>query len=61
LQVEPSVGVLLPCNVVVRSSAGATVVEAMDPAVMVELTGNDGLAEVASDARARIEAAMAQV
>ena len=61
VQAEPSVGVLLPCNVVVRSSEGGTVVEAMDPAVMVELTGNQSLADVATDAKSRIEAALAQV
>lgn len=61
VQAEPSVGVLLPCNVVVRSTEAGTVVEAMDPAVMVELTGNQSLADVASDAKGRIESALAQV
>lgn len=61
VQAEPSVGVLLPCNVVVRSSQAGTVVEAMDPAVMVELTGNQSLADVATDAKGRIEAALAQL
>ena len=61
VQAEPSVGVLLPCNVVVRSTQAGTVVEAMDPAVMVELTGNQSLADVATDAKARIESALAQV
>jgi uncharacterized protein (DUF302 family) len=60
VQAEPSIGLLLPCNVVVRSlDADRTQVEAMDPAVMVELTGNQGLAEVAADARARLTAALA--
>ena len=61
VQAEPSVGVLLPCNVVVRSTEAGTVVEAMDPGVMVELTGNQSLADVASDAKSRIESALAQV
>lgn len=60
LQAEPSVGTLLPCNVVVRETEeGATLVEALDPAVMVELTGNSGLQEVAAEARTRLENALA--
>lgn len=59
LQAEPSIGLLLPCNVVVRALDGATtVVEAMDPQIMVSLTGNDGLTAVAADARARLTSAL---
>lgn len=55
LQVEPSVGVLLPCNVVVRSlNENRTAVEAMDPTSMVQLTGNNALSAVAADARDRL-------
>jgi uncharacterized protein (DUF302 family) len=60
LQAEPSVGLLLPCNVVVRAvDAGTTLVEALDPAVMVSLTGNEALAEVAAEAGQRLAAALA--
>ena len=59
LEAEPSVGLLLPCNVVVRSiDDGTTLVEAMDPDVMVTLTGNEKLSEVAADARTRLGAAL---
>ncbi|MDE9366687.1 DUF302 domain-containing protein [Luteipulveratus sp. YIM 133132] len=59
VQAEPSIGVLLPCNVVVRSvDERTTVVEAMDPQAMVSVTGNDRLADVAADARDRITAAL---
>ena len=59
IQAEPSIGLLLPCNVVVRSlEDGKTLVEAMDPAVMVTLTGNQSLADVAADARARLSTAL---
>ncbi|MGB7817454.1 MAG: DUF302 domain-containing protein [Ornithinibacter sp.] len=59
---EPSVGLLLPCNVVVRSAGEhRTIVEALDPDVMVSLTGNEGLAEVAADAGARLAATLAAV
>ncbi|GGB89575.1 DUF302 domain-containing protein [Knoellia flava] len=62
LGAEPSIGVLLPCNVVVRSVDDATtVVEAMDPDAMVSVTGNEALAEVAADARTRLTSALAAV
>ena len=59
LQAEPSIGVLLPCNVVIRSDGDVTTVEAMDPGAMVAMTGNEGLAEVAADGRGRLERALA--
>ena len=59
LQAEPSIGLLLPCNVVVRSVGPATtLVEALDPGAMVTLTGNDALAPVAQEATARLTAAL---
>lgn len=48
LQAEESIGLLLPCNVVVRSvGAGSTIVEAIDPQTMRQLTGNVAMAPVA--------------
>src|SRR5690606_25144753 len=59
LQAEESVGLLLPCNVVVRSvGADATVVEALDPQIMVGVTAKDGLRSVADDAAGRLRAAL---
>ena len=59
LQAEPSVGALLPCNVVVRYlDDETTVVEALDPKVMVTLTHNDALSLVADEAGRRIAAAL---
>ncbi len=59
LQIEPSLGALLPCNVVVRTStAGVTIVEAVDPATFVELTGNEDLRSVASEVRSRLAAVL---
>ena len=59
IQAEPSIGVLLPCNVVVRSiGEGRTLVEAVDPSTMVELTGNDRLTDVATDAHDRLTQAL---
>lgn len=59
VQAEPSIGLLLPCNVAVRAQGDSrTVVEAMDPELMVGLTGNEALREVATDARQRLTAAL---
>jgi uncharacterized protein (DUF302 family) len=61
LQTEESIGLLLPCNVVVYESGGSTVVAALEPLTMVDLTGNDDLAEVASQARSALEKALAAI
>ncbi len=59
LQAEPSIGLLLPCNVVVRElDAGTTLVEAVNPDLMVSVTGNDAVVPIAADATARLTAAL---
>ena len=59
LQTEESIGLLLPCNVVVRSvGPDRTVVEALDPQMMVDVTGNEALRPVADDAATRLRAAL---
>lgn len=56
---DPQIGLLLPCNVVVRSEgASAVVVEAMNPQLMVEVTGNPELAAVAEEAAGLLRAAV---
>ena len=60
LQAEPSIGLLLPCTVAVRSlDDGRTAVQSLDPQVMVGLTGNPAVAEIADDAAGRLGAAHA--
>ena len=59
LQAEPSIGLLLPCNVVVRTlDQTTTVVEAVDPQTMVSMTDNLALQGVADDAAQRMTAAL---
>ena len=59
LVVEPDLGLLLPCNVVVRvDEAGRTLVCALDPAVMVGVTGRAELEPVAAEATRRLRAAL---
>ncbi len=64
LTTDPSIGLLLPCNVVVRAlpdEAGQprTRVEAVDPISMMSMVRNDELDAVAKDARARLERVIA--
>lgn len=48
LKAEESIGLLLPCNVVVRSvDSQTTIVEAIDPQTMHQLTGNEAMKPVA--------------
>jgi uncharacterized protein (DUF302 family) len=62
LLAEPSVALLLPCNVVVRSTGEqTTVVEAVDPQTMVSITGTSSLQEIADDATGRLNAALASL
>lgn len=52
---EPSIAALLPCNVVVRAlDDDRTVVEAIDPATMLQLADNEALTAVADEVRERL-------
>jgi len=55
IRVQPQIGMLLPCNVVVRADTSDTtgrsmIVEAMNPGLMVSVTGEAGLEPVAAQA-----------
>ncbi len=59
LDVEPQVGVLLPCNVVVHEVEGQVHVDALDPGLMVSMTSRDELAPIAAEARRLVGEALA--
>jgi len=59
LGIDRSIGLLLPCNVVVRAAAAGTLVEALDPQVMVTLTGRPELKPVADEVGRRLARALA--
>ena len=61
LQAEPELGVLLPCNVVVYVRDGATHVAAVDAERMLSIVGNEELAPIAADVRARLAAVVERV
>lgn len=58
LGVDRDIGLLLPCNVVVRRDGDTTVVQALDPQVMVSLPGRPELQPVADEAAERLGAAL---
>lgn len=56
ISADPDIGLLLPCNVVVREEAdGRVTVGFMDPIAVLKLTDNPKIAEIAKDVRARLE------
>jgi len=55
LAIDPSVSLVLPCNVVLESIEGGTRVAAADPR---DLLTTEGLSELANDATARLEGAI---
>jgi uncharacterized protein (DUF302 family) len=54
IEADPTVGVLLPCNVVLREDGPDTIVEVMDPIVALGILGHPGVRPVAEEARARL-------
>lgn len=54
LSVDNQLGLLLPCNVVVQSRGGKTVVSAVDAGQMLGVVGNDELAGIAEEANSRL-------
>ena len=61
-QAESDIGLLLPCNVVVREdAAGATVVEFMDPDAVLQLVERPEIEGIATEVRKRLERVLASL
>lgn len=61
VDIDRQIGLLLPCNVVVRSDrddADTVIVEAMDPQVLVDVTGDAQLRPVADEVAAKLRTAL---
>jgi uncharacterized protein (DUF302 family) len=58
---DPSVGALLPCNVVLRMDGDVVVVEAMDPEAALGLIDVPAVHEVAVEARAKLRRAVERI
>jgi len=61
VEANRQIGLLLPCNVVVRADpdhAGTVLVEAMNPGLMVEFTGEPELRPIAEEVTGKLQAAI---
>ena len=61
LQQEQDIGLLLPCNVVVRSEGKGSRVEVADPQAMLGIVGNEELNAVADEAKQRLQHVVASL
>ncbi len=61
LQLEESLGLLLPCNLIVYEEGDGSVVSALDPGIMMTLTKNPELKEIAETAGEAIKSALSLV
>jgi uncharacterized protein (DUF302 family) len=62
LRIEPDLGLLLPCNVVVRvDQDGTTLVSALDPELLVSVPGRPELEPIAAEAKTRLHSALATI
>jgi uncharacterized protein (DUF302 family) len=58
LETDPSVGLLLPCNVIVYEEGGGSVVAAVDPLRLLGVLDTPALREVAQEAERRLRRAI---
>jgi len=61
IQIEPHVGAMLPCNVIIRQVDDAVEVSAVDPVASMQAIRNDELKRVAGDVRDLLAAAIAAI
>jgi len=59
LQADPSLGLLLPCNVTVRETSDGVLIQAVDPRLLVSASASPDLTPVAEEAAAKLDAAIA--
>lgn len=55
LTADMDIGMLLPCNVVVREEEGSVTIAFMDPVAVLGLAGHAGVDELAREVRERLE------
>jgi uncharacterized protein (DUF302 family) len=61
LEQETDIGLLLPCNVVVRAEKEGSRVEVADPKAMLSIVGNEQINSIAEEAKQRLQRAVASL
>lgn len=62
INMEPKVGAMLPCNVIVRSLGGGDImISAIDPVASMRAIENAALKQVAGNVRAKLEQVIASI
>ena len=64
ISIDREIGLLLPCNVVVRADpadSNRIIVEAMNPAILVQVTGEPALLAIADEVTTKLGAAIASL
>jgi uncharacterized protein (DUF302 family) len=61
LEQEPDIGLLLPCNVVVRAQGEGSRVDIADPQEMLGMVGNAQLQPIAEEAKQRLQRVVASL
>ena len=61
IDVEPDIGALLPCNVVLQQEDGQTAVHAVDPIASMQAVDNEALESVATEVRALLQEMIARL
>ena len=61
IELEPQIGALLPCNVVLREDKGKTRVDVMDPRAVLQLVERPEIEAIATEVRKRLERVLASL
>lgn len=62
IDMEPNIGTLLPCNILVyENENGEVVISAMNPEVALTLVGNPEIEDIAKEVTSRIEKALSKL
>ena len=61
IELEPRIGAMLPCNVILRQVDGSVEVSAVDPVASMSAVGNERLTQVAGQVRDLLAAAVERI